>query len=383
MEIKQMRAVLVRKHKTVIFIDGLCEGELLSVMVPKEVLIGGFDCYVGDVLEVCCEYQLNRSNKWVWTAKSIRLVSKCLPNITYELNNCNDVLKQSRFKSMLGRKNIKMWEFRSEFLNRLPIIMENLGMRRVYSSGMMKYRGTSTASPIPCVGKFTGNAFLNITHEIELKKTCILTMCSLFNLAFVYRDIYPTVKRVPEIMMLEGVILGNQVANLVNLVKKIIETAVQVAKEFDIPYDERFESIAEVDCLELFGASLENNYQFYSEYALQISNPTILLNAPIVSPFVKKDKNGLKTEIKFFVNHTSFFHGYIDENNFDRLKQAFTEQYLTLIAKDERAELPKDYLELLKFGAPETYSFGFGIDRFLANFLMMDSVQHMAHLLGI
>lgn len=379
----QARAILTRKHKTVIFIEALCEGEVLQVMVPRGIMPDGFDINVGDIFEAQCTQERNRSNRLVWAAHTVRLVSNCGINVSHEIKNCKDILKLNRGMAILGRDNVKTWRFRSEFLNQIAALMVQLGMTRAYSSALMEYRGTSTATPFSCCGQFYEHAFLKITHEIELKKTCILTMQSVFDLAYVYRDTYRSTKHVPEIMLLEGVIVGNEVNNLVDLVRKIVELAILLARKYDVPYDVRFENIAIVDFSQMVDPTQEDYQERFSRYSNDISTPTIVVNAPIESPFVRIDDTGTKHEVKFFVNHTSFYHGYADENTYEVLRDAFQSQQEALVQKGVPAELPSDYLELLKMGAPETYSFGFGIDRFLTHFLMSDSIQRIAYLLGI
>lgn len=383
MKIFQARAVLIRKHKTVTFIDALFEGSMLQMMLPVGIIPNGFEINVGDIFEAHCTQELNKSGRLVWVAGTVRIVSRCKVNVSYEMKNCRDIMKLNRGMAILGRDNLKLWKFRSEFLDEVSELMGQLGITRAYSSALMEYRGTSTAEPFSCKGRFSERNYLKITHEIELKKTCILTMRSVFDLSFVYRDTYCSTKHVPEIMLLEGIILGNNVNGLVEIVRKIVELSIQLAKDMDIPYDTRFENIAIEDCAQMFNPSQENFQERFDHYADSICAPTIIINAPINSPFVRTDNDGVKREVKFFVNHTSFYHGYSDENSYEILLSAFEAQFKALIEKGIYAELPVDYLELLRLGSPETYSFGFGVDRFLTHFLMSDSIQRIAHPLGI
>ena len=127
----------------------------------------------------------------------------------------------------------------------------------------------------------------------------------------------------------------------------------------------------------------QGKYLKYKEIADSTMEPTIFINAPIYSPFVKGKNDSERREVKIIVDGKSFYHGYIDENDPDIIVSEFEKQKIDLAVRGIDADLPKDYIHLLQYGAPVTISFGFGFDRFLTSFLKKESIQEIVHLIGV
>lgn len=381
MVIMQFRVILLRRHKTVTFIDGIVNGTVQNFMLQNCLTMPSLN--IGDIVCVECRKEMNRSQKEVWVIYRLQLVSECSGGVSYSINNIKDQLKRNRIKALLGGSNLNIWLFRNRFIDELRKLMYEFGMISANSTLLMDYRGTSTAIPFECWAKYTGKKYMKITHEVELKKAAILTLSSVFDLSYVYRDVYDTKKRLSEIMLLEGILISDDPEVLVDILLAICKRAIELAKAMAIDYDDRFEHITVLDASKEISKAVISAPKKYKEYLNSIDYPTIIINSPIDSPFVKADKNGCKKEVKFIVNGTSPYHGYVDENSYDKLYAEFNFQLQDLEEEVSENALPIDFLDILKYGSPNTVSFGMGLDRFVTQLLMCGNIYDVAHSLGL
>ena len=104
---------------------------------------------------------------------------------------------------------------------------------------------------------------------------------------------------------------------------------------------------------------------------------TILINAPVNSPFVKVNSNGMRTEIKWYINGSLTGHGYSDETDCQQIKISLEQQK---IANNLEQINEMSYFE---WGLPKSVSFGLGIDALVYRYLNLEHMALASNPLGI
>lgn len=388
----QIRVILVRKMKSVVFIDAVWNAQTEQFMLDREVY-DGVKFSIGDILTV--EYQKGQNSKGqdVWLITGILEVREPLLRPAFSLNKIDNLKRRQFLRAVLGRDNLNIWRFRQIFIREIERYLWDSGLTRVDTNILMVNRGTSNAIPIRCMGNNIEQHYLKITHEVELKKIALATMNSVFDFSHVFRDTYETVIRTDEIMLLEGVLIENDTRVLSRIILDILEIARNVANETETPYLKDYDNVAVVDFDTVECAPGTTREETYQDYVNGITTPTLIYNAPINSPFVLK-RNGRCVETIFHTQSkfkemdgcdrvTSFYHGYEDENSYSAIRESFLSQQMKLKAQGIDADLPDDYLKMLQYGSPGTISFGFGLDRFIGVFLDCTSIQEIVHVIGM
>ena len=373
----QFRVINIRKHKTVEFLDGISNAKVIQFMISKE-LLADIVINVGDIVATNSEYGQNNTGKTILIISEIISITHPNKVPTYALET-EDIKRIKELQCMLGRKNGTIWVYKNQLRVKIEDYLSKAGMQNYISSIVMNERGTSIAKPLECFGDFIEKKYLKITHELELKKASILTMSSVYDFSYVFRDAYETTKNISQILLLEGVILSDDDQELIKLIFDFVRIAIDLAKEYKIEYDVRFE---ELEVIDISYIDSIYNMESYKAFLRSIRHPSILVNAPIDSPFVKP-KDGDRREIKFVCDGIGMFHGYLDEIDFNTIKSAFDIQQEMLRKNGTDAKAPRDYIRLLEYGSPQTVSFGFGYDRFLEKILMLNSIGEIAHIIGI
>ena len=388
----QIRVILIRKMKRIVFIDAVWKARTEQFMLDR-VLYDNMKFSIGDILTIECEKGKNQRGTDVWIINDILDSKEPQLRPSFSLNMIDSLKRRQFLRAVLGRDNLLVWRFRQTLVRDISRYLWDSGLVQVDTNALMVNRGTSTAIPIRCNGGHIEQRFLKITHEVELKKIALTTMNSVFDFSHAFRDTYDTVFRTDEIMMLEGVLIEKDVRVLSRIVLDILEIARNVANEIGVPYLKDFDNVSVIDFDKVERTPGKSAEETYQDYISGIVTPTLICNAPINSPFVLKN-NGRCVETIIYARNefkeadrskrvTSFYHGYEDETAYASINESFLLQKMRLKALGIDADLPKDYLEMLQYGSPGTISFGFGFDRFLAIFLDLPSIQEIIHVIGL
>ena len=134
-----------------------------------------------------------------------------------------------------------------------------------------------------------------------------------------------------------------------------LEEARAVAKEHNIPYEERHKK---GEILNLFFE------EYCEEHMIQ---PTFVMDHPLdISPLTKKkpDNPEYVERFEFFMNGWEMANAYSELNDPIDQRERFAEQEKQFAAGDEEANhTDEDFLNALEIGMPPTGGIGFGIDR--------------------
>ena len=102
-----------------------------------------------------------------------------------------------------------------------------------------------------------------------------------------------------------------------------------------------------------------------------IDKNTLVTNYPCESPFILKDENGMRKEIRWYINGHWISHFYRDENNYNNIKEILLSQQ-----KQKESINPMSYIE---WGLPSTVSLGLSIDRWLQMLLDINNINSIAN----
>lgn len=238
----------------------------------------------------------------------------------------------------------------------IEMYLKNNGYKKSYNSIITNNRGSSMASPLKVNGKYL-DAYLRLTHEINLKKEVCFTLQPIYEIGYVARDVYSHGYKTPVYLSLETVAPFFDISHIVDILQFIIKTATQRAEELSVEHTD----VSNVKIME------------YKEYSGKEEN-IILTECPVSSPLVKTI-NGKCTEIKWIYKGLNMGHGYVDENNYDKILKSCKRQLEILESKNVNGSLPKEFLEVLKIGMPDTVSLGVGLDRFFCVFFKYKTMR--------
>lgn len=367
------RILTVRSHKKVTFCDAYCYGEYRRQLLFDNQLLQGRPMTVGCVVDI--EYHSGKNNRGenVFYVDDIKDIISPMNNSSYKSFQKKDesdtALEDVFAQDLNGGIHLRQWKFRVLFQERLEQILFELGVVRTYTPITTPYRGTSTASPVKAIGQYTGDRYVKITHELELKKQCYLSLAPVYEIGYVMRDRYMTVMGLNEFLTLEAVVPAQIIFDTKEFYLQVARMAMELAEELQLEYVDVFKELKVVDLLELYQRehaefSKEEYFALYEEVIERYPH-CIVLNSPQESPLGIASVYGLVLETKWVFEGHGFGHGYLDEYRHDVLKKEFLRQQEQLALKGIEAELPEDYLYACEYAAIPTLSFNLGIDRFL------------------
>lgn len=383
------RLIAIRNHKNVVFCDSFDEKyKKIQLAIPIEIF-NKYNLKIGSVIFANYEIAKNKYGKDLFLIKNIEDVVNHDKNISYKsINNNSMSMNQSSFANCLnGGINLKCWEMKQRLLEEIRKFLINKNFIEVNTSILMDNRGTSTVNPMQVNSKYNGIKYLKITHELELKKMCYLTLKSLFEIGYVTRDVYSTSKSSNQYLTFELVTPTQNSLSAEELYLFVYEIAIQLATIYDVTYSDLFKEIKTVDVLKLY---LNNHKNFnkkefidFYKKLLEEEKNIIFLNAPVDTPLAKESEFGIPLETKWAIGKRGIGHGYYDQNEVSIIENLFKIQQEKLREEGTKATVDKDFLMALKYAGINTKSLNLGIDRFLYKFLDLDHEEKAIKILGI
>jgi elongation factor P--beta-lysine ligase len=264
--------------------------------------------------------------------------------------------------------------FYHQFLAELSKHFLEQGYYRLSSIFTMNERGTSTVNPVKATGEHI-DKFIKITHEIELKKEMAFLLKPFFEIGFVARDVFEGKVSSSEYLILEFVNPTEDERIVVEEIVFIKNLAMNLASQIGVKHLD-LSDMTVVDLADEVRAQNPKQLDNWFESKKKNTKNTLYLNAPTSSPLVR-NVGGFRHESIWILNGNSIAHGYQDENDYMAIFNAFNAQKRELASRGVSAEMPEDFLSIVKMGLPLSVSFGFGLDRFLTRFLLFSSISEL------
>ena len=227
------------------------------------------------------------------------------------------------------------------------------------------------------------NLFLSLTSELKLKRLMISGFERVFEISQSFRNEGIDSVHSPEFTMLELYATDFDYQDMMKLLENLVQT---VLKKLKINHDDvAFERISFRKAFEIYvgpwaNCDLVKLVELYPDsFNLEMSQftwlmkviekmivpkiikPTFLTELPArMSPLVKNDVEKNISERAFLIANGLFLADvYSDENNVNKLKQAFIDQ-----AEETGIDVNDEYLKLVSiFGMPKTAGIGLGLNR--------------------
>lgn len=380
-----IRILTIREHKTVYFCD-VCgkEAHRQQLMIEKNQF-PTIRLQTGMVLNCECRDGVSRKGDYIIILEKVNSIYNHTSFSPYKSfqetsKNADSGELQDTYSNILNGGNaIAVEQLKYGILDVIESYLKEHGVHREFTPITTAYRGTSTASPQRAIGQYTGNRYIKITHELGLKIASYLKLQSVYEIGYVCRDRYSTLKNFNEFLTIEGVVLINDCFSLKDFFYDIWQRAVDITKALSIETNPEMEHIKVLDFIEEYGSvpkmsDFEKCQKVY-ERLMNDNKHMILTNAPINTPFAYAEEDFLPLETKWIYNSKGIGHGYFDEYRIDRVFDAFVKQKEELVKQGVEADLPIDYLSVLEAAGVPTNSFVIGIERLLKDLLMSPSTE--------
>ncbi len=370
------RILTVRKHKAVTFCDAYSFDNYKQQLAFYHDSVDCTQLISGCIVDLKCHLGKNRRGLDVWYVDEIYRVFAPNNSTSYKGFQKDEVESELHISGLAqdlnGGIHLRQYRFRLMFLERLKELLRSKGLFETNTPITEAHRGTSAAAPVQALGKYTGTRFIKITHELGLKIQSYLALAPVYEVGYVMRDRYQTKSGLNEYLTLEGVIPCDIAFDLCKLYREILQISRELAQELKLEYDSVFDSVKELDVFKEYEAeystfSKEKYLAFYEEL-LEKYPHCIVRNAPMNSPLGMTSEYGIVMESKWMLDGHGLGHGYLDEYRTEKLRKAFTEQQSELEKKGIHADLPEEYLTVCEYAGIPSFSFNFGIERYLKRF---------------
>mgnify|MGYP005758546737 CR=1 FL=1 len=383
------RLIAVRRHKNIVFCDSFNEKyEKIQIAIPIEIF-NKHNLKIGSVIFANFKIVKNKFDNDLYLIENIQEVFNHDKNISFKsINNNSMSMNHYSFVSALnGGINLKYWEMKQRLLEEIRKFLIGKCFIEVNTSILMDNRGTSTVNPMQVNSKYNGIKYLKITHELELKKLCYLTLKSLFEIGYVTRDVYSTTKSANQYLTFELVAPTQNSLSAEELYLYVYEIAIELAAIYNISYSDLFKEIKTIDVLKeyLNHHKVFDKIEFIDFYKklLDEEKNIIFLNAPIDTPLAKESEYGIPLETKWAIGQRGIGHGYCDQNQVSIIENLFKIQQEKLKEQGIEATIDKDYLMVLMYAGINTKSLNIGIDRLLYKFFNLEHEEKAIRILGI
>lgn len=294
------------------------------------------------------------------------------------------------FKSAIdGGSSLQNWRFRQIFISEIKKYLASKRYFDINTPLLMEERGTSIVNPMKVSTTYNNEHYLKLTHEMELRKICYLTLQSVFEVGYVARDIYGTTSDLYQYLSLETVGSPTNDLRSEDFYLHAYQIAKEIAKECELIGFENIPEVEIVDVLESFSKcndeyDKEEFISFYTQLVKSCKERNVIfINAPVKTPLAKDSEWGIPLETKWRILGDGVGHGYFSETNYEKLKAAFQEQVNLLNAKGVNVNIPESELKALLYAGMDTYNFNLGLDRFFYKFSGEGPIKNSAKILGI
>lgn len=383
------RLIAIRNHKNIVFCDSFNEKyEKIQLAIPTDIF-NSLNLKVGSVISANYEMSKNKYGNDLFLVNDINNVINHEKNLSFKsINTKLSSMNHSNFISALnGGINLKYWEMKQRLLEEIRKFMINRSFIEVNTSLLMDNRGTSIVNPMQVNSKYSGTKYLKITHELELKKLCYITLKSLFEIGYVTRDVYSTVKSANQYLTFELVAPIENTLSAEELYIYVYELAIKLAKTYGISYSQIFDKIETIDVLKLYllkhkKFDKKEFLEFYKNLLEEEKN-IIYINAPIETPLAKESEYGIPLETKWAIGKRGIGHGYYDQDQINIIENLFKVQQKELKTKGIDSTIDKEYLMTLMYAGINTKSLNIGIDRFMYKFLDLEHEEKAIKILGL
>ena len=161
--------------------------------------------------------------------------------------------------------------------------------------------------------------------------------------------------------MLELVSIEEDISQMIDFVKYLDKLSKEQAESYNIDISQKDLQIID------YNEIPTNQFERFRKSFIN----TLVTNFPCESPFILKDEEGMRKEIRWYINGHWISHFYQDENNYNNVKEILLSQQKL---KDNLN--PISYIE---WGLPSTVSFGLSIDRWLQMLLDINNINSVAN----
>ncbi|MBQ3021055.1 MAG: hypothetical protein IJD92_02370 [Bacilli bacterium] len=368
-----VRVLSVRNHKTVSFISGYSKDFGNTQFMIDNKLFKNIKC--GDLINV--EY-LDTFNQRNMPIKKIITINEIISGKEFSslkgINNEQlDVKTKNLIEARNGGKPLNFLEFKKDVLYKIKEILNNLNYfdaTGLTNTIEMNSNGSGIKEAEIKNREDNEPKYLRITLENQLKQMSALTLKSIYAIEKVFRNMGEDKNHINEFLMLEMVSLLESMSDVTKIITSMDNIVKELAEKNKILVSDNKLQI--IDYSEIDKSSID--YEILRKSFLN----TLVINYPCESPFIKKDeKDGLRKEVRWYVNGHWISHFYKDENNYDNIKEVLEKQ------KDIYSDKKINMLDYYEWGLPQSISLGLSIDRWLQMLCNLENINSIANPLSL
>ena len=398
------RVLAIRKHKASIFLDVMTSrGATEQVLVQRKAPIDKLTLNVGDIVMVTGLPVTTSRGFPAIEVQHLRLLTEAYRSPPKRLaRRLPSDLAQARFYDALrGGKYRLIWEFKQSLYHELSSFLWGAGFVEVRTPVLSNCRGAQYAEPFETYQREGAERrYLRVTLEMELKQVVVATLCPVFEVGHVFRNMGSSRDHVQEYCVLELVRPGWALQDLISLIHGIASLTLDLVRTSGLPYNVHFD----VPMSTYTVASLLEEYAsqspqrpppplthppaphasataFEHHVRPNLKNSTIVTHFPHGSPLARWDDNQA-LEMEWIVEGVSLAHGYEDETDPIVLEERFQQQCAILARSGIAGSIDVAWLETITYGLPPSASLCIGLDRLLFVLLGLPNVQAAVNTLG-
>jgi lysyl-tRNA synthetase class 2 len=378
----------------------LKKGETEDYQQAKKILPGSIIFFNGH------KYISNQGEHSVLVS-SITAVAPCFQSLPEKFHGLSQEhrYKMRAIELMCRAETFDLFKAISQALCEIRMFLYSLGYREFITGVLQKQFEGGQSHSFSTLCNANGERYhLSMTSELKLKRLLAAGFDRAFEIAQSFRNEGIDASHSPEFSLLEMYASGSSCSEMMDLTEQMVRKVVignssdgsciftdkngqQVSVSFEKPFEritfkeacQRYIDLG-ADCqLERLAAELPelfhlgmNRFTWVMKVIEKMLvpnmvNPTFLTEIPAgLSPFVKvKPGDEDVSERAFFVAHNLAIADIsTDENEFNKVKVAWQEQ-----AKETGSSAGEDFMEILRFGIPQTAGVGMSLNRLFMLFL--------------
>lgn len=370
-----VRILNIRSHKEVTFLDCYTnEMEKRQLMIDNQIK-NNYKINSGDLLVCAGKEVLNKSGRKVIKINKIESISKSSDWDFYKgINNSKDDVKRNIFiNARNGGSQLELWRYKKEVVQKLKevLINDNFEDMTTFINVVERYKNGSNVIDAEIKNRdISEPKYLRITLENQLKQACSILLKSVFSIDKAFKNMGEDSGHTNEFMLLELVSLDYKINDMIKLIEKMDDLSRTCAKS--LKNENLIEKIEIIDY---------NDYMKKGESIKSIIKEIqncLLINYPVFSPLVKTEEEE-QVEARWYMRGKYIGHFYEDENDYNTVKSNIDKQNLC----NNNFSDDINPLSYLKWGLPETVSFGISIDRWLQLTIGENNINTISNPLGL
>ncbi len=364
MEKQYMRVLSIRRHKTITFIN--VYNDLLGniqCMIDNDLIIN-INC--GDLIKCNISDDFNRKGERIKRIISVdKVISSCDFQSYKGIHNGSISDSEKRY---LNARNcgsqLTVLKYKKDILKNIRGRLDSLDF--FDASGLLNTveyysNGSNIKEAVIRERADHEPKYLRVTLENQLKQMTAVILKSTYAIEKVFRNMGEDKSHINEFLMLELVSIEEDISQMIDFVKYLDKLSKEQAESYNI--DISHKDLQIIDYNEI----PTNQFERFRKSFIN----TLVTNFPCESPFILKDEEGMRKEIRWYINGHWISHFYQDENNYNNVKEILLSQQKL---KDNLN--PISYIE---WGLPSTVSFGLSIDRWLQMLLDINNINSVAN----